>query len=63
MKVFIAYGYVSGENLYDVVVANTKEEALGLCLEYHKYSKAENWGLDEVSLTHPHVSEVTSWEI
>ena len=38
------------------VVANTMEEALGLCLEAHPETKAEYWWFEEIRLDQVNVS-------
>lgn len=43
-----SFGYGAFENLELVVIANFESEALGLALDHHKQSKAEDWTLIEI---------------
>lgn len=58
MKVFDAtYAWQGGWGAYEyrdyVIIANTKEEALGLALEAELNTKAENWLINEINTSLP----------
>lgn len=63
MRTFIAtFDWRGGRGAYDeitsVVIANTKEEALGLVLEEHKTTQARYWSVEEVDTTKLSVTNV-----
>ena len=65
MKVYIASYYWSGrygayQEYNYVIIAETKEVALGLALESNKESQWENWVIEEIDTENAGVHYVTS---
>ena len=61
MKLFDAcyfkqFQYGAYDDGVGFVVANTMEEALGLCLEAYPETEAKDWGFEEVRLDQINVS-------